>query len=201
MKKELCAVPVVFNDSRSSFGNAGGLSVLEEIRSLRYQMNMMASIQDQIRLIRLPVLQEMANWPMASALREARNTVAHGGQVLTDVSIIESETDPAVKARLELGFAHLYHIPFTHQNSFRRYKATVNLMNLHANLSTLEIFHSRNSDLHQSEELLNCWISWNENGNDLQTYPFTSGKAMAYNRLIRRYEHSLPRNDFCFGSF
>lgn len=77
---------------------------MEEIRGMRRELNTLAPLQQQIRRIRFPALRKMAQWQTIPILRQARNGLAHGGQVLTDVVAIEAEQDATGNKSSGLGF-------------------------------------------------------------------------------------------------
>lgn len=60
----------------------------------------------------LPVLQHHARWQTNSALRQARNGLALGGQLTTGTAIIEDKKDPPRRQALEKGFNVLYGVEF-----------------------------------------------------------------------------------------
>ena len=68
-------------------------------------------------------------------------------------------------------------MPIHLKNSFLRYKAVLNLMNIHCNLCILAHLTTKTFDWNKTSKLLNIWIKWVEWGSDLSTYLFTINKS------------------------
>ena len=108
--------------------------------------------------------------------------------------MVESQSDPAERVLLTRGFELGYVIPLHLKEEFLRYKAVLNLRNIHCNLCTLDNLTAKTFDRNETSKLLNSWMKWVERGNDLSTYPFTTDKSsmVVYNRLIKNYGNAIP---------
>lgn len=148
MKDLITSEPTSFDKRRKTFGTASGMAILKELQMMKdsiaapkQHLDLLAPVQRQVRLIRKPVLQSFAYCPTEPTLRQAGNGLAHGGQVISNLSIIDSKNDPAECAVLKSGFERLYAVSPTLRHEFVKYTAVTNIMNMHANLVTLDVFH------------------------------------------------------------
>ena len=182
----------IFDERNRRFGNLDGLTIAEQLSFVKEELNGLLPLRKQISSIRVPVLQKAADMKTLPMLRQARNGLAHGGHVLTDLNAISTENDPAELAKLKEGFENLYNLSFDDRRSFTKYHAVVNLANIRGNLLTLDEFKGRDGDIEQCTKLLRSYRDWADKGSDLQTYPFTTGMVAPYHRLMRVYQHSLP---------
>ena len=160
---------------------------------MREELDELIPVRKHMSTIRVPILQKAAEWKTVPPLRQARNGLAHGGHILTDVHVIMREKDPAEKDKLKRGFESIYHLKFDDHESFTKYNAVVNLANIHANILTLDEFKSRDADAETCKKLLDSYGSWADAGEHLETYPFTTEKVSSYHKLIRLYDRSLPQ--------
>ena len=215
MKKIATHEPAVFDDGRKIFGNVGGLAVLKDlaiiketlksqddkirhqddkIRHQEDQLGVLSPLIQQMRLVRKPILQTFAHSAPGPQLRQARNGVAHGGQLQADLSIIDAETEITEKDLLCTGFRNLYGVPLSLRDNFTKYRKVTNLMNIRANLLTLDIFAGMSRDLELCTRLLNEWVEWARNGSLIESYPLTRKKSStaSYEKLMAAYGHANP---------
>lgn len=215
MKKIVTHEPAVFDDGRKIFGNMGGLAVLKDLAiiketlkiqddKIRHQDDKIQNQEDrlgalspviqQMRLVRKPILQTFAHSAPGPRLRQARNGVAHGGQLQADLSIIDTEPEITEQDLLCTGFRNLYSVPLTLRDDFMKYRKVTDLMNIRANLLTLEIFAGKSRDLELCTSLLNEWLEWVRNGSLIESYPLTRKKTStaSYEKLMTAYGHANP---------
>lgn len=203
-----------FDKAKHTFGTKNETILLGTLKKLETDLNELRTEREkdklrldqlepsrlQISAIRKPVLVKLAhlantNWPLDPPAVQERNVFAHGGQARTDIAIIQCESDPAQKKLLSKGFDLGYGLPLSLQTDFLKYKAVINLMNISCNLKTLDTMVGKKKDREETKKLLEQWRAWVRTGGNLDTYPFTTTKEsiVIYNRLIKRYRQTIPR--------
>lgn len=120
--------------------------------------------------------------------------MAHGDQVISDLSTIDLEDDPAECAVLKAGFENLYAVSLCLRHEFLQYKALMDLMNIHGNLTALEVFSGKSQDIQTCAILLQKWIEWVAFGSVLTTYPFITDQAavVSYGSLMKLCGYGNP---------
>ena len=215
MKDLITSEPTIFDEQRKIFGTAPGMAIIEELQIMKdsiaaqdfkiaaqdskiaaqkQRLDLLAPVQVQVRLIRKPILLNLACCPADPILRQARNGLAHGGQMISDLSTIDLEEDPAECAVLKSGFEKLYAVLLCLRNEFVKYKAVIDLMDIHANLLTLDVFSGKSQDMQTCASLLKEWSEWVSLGSVFDKYPFTANRTAAttYGRLMKLYGHVNP---------
>lgn len=166
----------------------------DKIQNQEDQLGVLSPVIQQMRLVRKPILQTFAHSAPGPQLRQARNGVAHGGQLQADLSIIDAEPEITEQDLLCTGFRNLYSVPLTLRDDFMKYRKVTDLMNVRANLLTLEIFAGKSRDLELCTSLLNEWLEWVRNGSLIESYPLTRKKTStaSYEKLMTAYGHANP---------
>lgn len=173
-----------------------------QLQENKHCLDLLDPIQTQIKSIRVSVLHTLAQRASIDPIshHQTKDGLLHGGQLVTDVAIIEGEENPAELKTLEQGFQALYHIPFDQRAEFTKYQADVNLMNIHVNLVTLLVDYDVSHDVHLNLDLelcaalLDMWLEWVGEGSVLDEYPFTETEAvvMVHDSLMDDYGKGNP---------
>lgn len=110
--------------------SARNMSFLDHLQSrLDHLSYMLSPFTEQIYLIRTSVLSAST-----SLCHHQRDSFAHGGQILTDMAIIQNESDHIKTAELKTGFANLYGLEY--RQKIRSFPKVVEIANIYADLQT-----------------------------------------------------------------
>ncbi|KAM5452175.1 hypothetical protein MaudCBS49596_003529 [Microsporum audouinii] len=175
LMKELQTSDMVFDQSQRSFGNKAGVGLLQELRNIREENREFRSrIEESNRRIeesnresqkridrtyraammsvmtlRAPIYHLHSGGQIGPEYRRRRNAVAHGGSVLTDISILHYLDDTAAFTRWATRFEEIYCMPFRYTQTLSESSKMVVLLNIHADVLLLGTY----STYQNSEEI------------------------------------------------
>ena len=101
--------------------------------------------------------------------RWKRNSLAHGGQVATDLQMIEQEHNLDRKESWSRGFRQLYGIEYEYRHDIIHDHTITTILNIHADALTLHIFRNHQV-VSRAADLIEAWRIWA--GQKSARYPF-----------------------------
>lgn len=175
-----------FDQDNMLFGNRDGVEAIDRIFHIlndhSNQLQVLQPYQQQITLIRELVLDKFSGIPTTHNTRWKRNSLAHGGQVATDLHMIQQGHDLDRKELWSRGFRHLYGIEYEYGHDIMHDHTITNILNIHADALTLHI--CRNDEVvSRAEDLIEAWRIWANQKSE--RYPFRDPvyKDMLYDLL------------------
>lgn len=175
-----------------SFGNVGGINILETLE--RYgkildkhekELELLRPYGIQMALIRGVVLEKLSGAQTFYNVRLERNAVAHGGQIITDIKIIDEELDLERKRIWRQGFRNLYGVDFKYAVDIVHDRTITAITNIHADASTLDVCKNQNV-VNRAGDLIELWCDWADNRT--QIYPF---RDPACERMLNGFLRSV----------
>lgn len=149
-----------FDDNARIFGNDHGISFLQSLQTQINHLNQMLSPNVRhVYSIRTPILYQFANTrkPLPSSIRHHRNQIAHGGQIESDLAILESEDDPYQKRVWITGIQNLYGVSPHVMNSVKLNKKIIDIANARADLITMHHLNVNHQYVTLCDTILQEW--------------------------------------------
>lgn len=119
-------------------------------------------------------------------IRWQRNTVAHGGRIITDIQIIKDAEDEYRRRIWTKGFHELYGIEFNYADDITNDHLIQEISNIHADGLSLDIYiiNGGGDVVSRSAQLIYVWKSWADN--KVRQYPFRD--PLLYNMLCDLFQ-------------
>lgn len=174
------------------FGNSDGINILTTLESHARildehtkELQVLRPYSNQMALIRRFVLENFSGMQTMHNIRWQKNNLPHGGQVATDIRIIQQEHDIERKEIWCQGFQHLYGIEYEYGHGIIHDHIIINILNIHADALTSDI--CRNDEVvSKAADLIELWCSWADNRTEM--YPF---REPAYENMLSDFLQSV----------
>lgn len=178
-----------FHNHTMLFGNNDGINILTTLENHARildahsnELRLLRPYKDQITLIRRLVLERFSGTRTMHDIRWQRNTVAHGGRIITDIQIIKDEEDDYRRRIWTKGFYELYGIGFNYAYDIMNDHFIQEISNIHADGLSLDIYiiNGGGDVVSRAAQLIDVWKSWADNKTG--QYPFRD--PLLYNMLL-----------------
>lgn len=164
-----------FSNETMVFGNQEGIDILKILdhhtkllEDHSKDLKLLQPFKEQMTL-RL-VLEKSSGVGTIENVRLERNTLAHGGQIITDIEIIRGELDIHCKEVWCQGFDNLYGLSFNkYATDICHDHLIVEIANAYADASTLHDCENENV-VTKGGELIDLWCTWADDRTKM--YPF-----------------------------